>query len=121
MKTYNLVFLTGFLLCLAATLFASLMPGNGTTSLPYIDKVAHFIMHFTIMFNVVALLDKKKNIVIFVFLGILLGGILEFAQQYVPNRSFEYSDIVANSLGTIFGLICMTKLKPWFQKLMKDK
>ena len=35
---------------------------------------------------------------------ILLGALLDFAQNFVPGRTFDLYDILANTLGVIIGI-----------------
>jgi len=37
--------------------------------------------------------------------GVLLGGVLEVAQYYVPGRTASYADAAANTLGVVVGVL----------------
>ncbi len=51
-----------------------------------------------------------KSIVWIVVTGVFIGWSIEFVQgNYVTNRQFEYSDIIANSLGTVVGMLIYVK------------
>jgi VanZ family protein len=41
----------------------------------------------------------------FFLFGILVGIGFEYLQQFIPNRSFELMDMIANALGTGLGLL----------------
>ncbi len=45
----------------------------------------------------------------------VLGFGLEFGQLYVPGRSFETGDILANGLGVLIGLISGSIIR-WFRR-----
>ena len=49
------------------------------------------------------LMNNRTNVMIGIFVAILLGIMIEFIQEYIPGRGFEYWDIVANSCGVVFG------------------
>ncbi|MCI5058304.1 MAG: VanZ family protein, partial [Flavobacteriales bacterium] len=51
-------------------------------------------------------MKNKKFIIVIAFFLILYGITIEVVQgNFIPGRMFEYKDILANSLGTIFGTI----------------
>ena len=49
--------------------------------------------------------DRKRGLVC-ALLMIPLGIALEFGQTFVPGRNFSVFDIIANSVGTILGVMC---------------
>ena len=76
-----------------------------------LDKAAHAI-EFTIMafllslgfFNVLKASTPTKIIVTF-FLGLILAVLNEFQQYYVPRRSSDAWDVLADALGVACGII----------------
>ena len=104
------------------------MPGNklpAENSFTYafkVDKVIHFILFFTFSYTLLLYFKKsdkkclknKRIQIIAVISCIIYGILLEFYQKlYVPSRSFDITDMLANTIGSIFGLlffyICATK------------
>jgi VanZ family protein len=83
------------------------------------DKINHllaFVM-FTILFEV-AFRPEKLPIV---FLsGLLFGFFIEFVQYFLPYRSSEFYDIVADFLGIVLGFIMFHSLKKYL-KIKKSK
>ena len=72
----------------------------------YADKVQHLIAYFTLSFCwLLALKNKGIKTGIILIMCILLGVFLEFYQGTLPYRSFEYLDMIANTLGVIIGYI----------------
>ncbi|WP_410795623.1 VanZ family protein [Parabacteroides sp. FAFU027] len=76
------------------------------------DKAVHFTMYlvaaFATMFELsrLRLLGNKRNIIwLAIVLPILFGGLMEILQLYVPFRSCDIRDFIANSLGAIVGFI----------------
>lgn len=103
-----------------------LTPGNNLPkgpSIPHLDKVAHVSVFaiLTFLWAQVGTVDAQKKIIwkklltnLLVF-TIIFPIFVEYVQAYVPNRSFEYEDIVANLIGgTIgfIGFIILYKVKP---------
>jgi VanZ family protein len=84
------------------------------TKIPLFDKWVHIGM-----FGIMALLlcwaaYKKKNWLqdlkkAFIWIGVFClayGIIMEFVQRYfIPNRSFDVGDIIANGAGSVAGVV----------------
>ncbi len=49
--------------------------------------------------------------------GILLGGLDEFHQYFIPRRSVEFFDVIANAIGILIGLL----LYYYFSRSVKGK
>jgi len=107
----------------------SLIPGENLPEIEFnlfeLDKLIHFIFYFilVILMNIGFRLKKSepfyKSIVWIVVVGIFTGWSIEYLQgDFITNRFFDYSDIIANSLGTIVGMLIyvkylMNKYKFW--------
>lgn len=105
---------TIILLCLPG----SMVPGTGIFATKNLDKIVHAILfgmnvlfwgwHFEIIY-------RENNRLKWIFLGdmviiILLGVLLEYIQLYfVPNRSFDINDIVADSVGVFVAGLWLMK------------
>lgn len=81
-----------------------------------LDKLIHFIFYFIliILMNIGFRLKKNepfyKLIVLNIVIGILIGWSIELIQgNFIESRQFEYSDIIANSLGTVMGMLIYLK------------
>lgn len=104
--------LTIILLCLPGSAFPS--KGLFNLDIPHLDKIIHVILFGgIILFWCLYLLQKKEwstgwrqIVVVVALLTIGLGVCLEYIQfNFIPNRSFDKGDILANSLSTIvFGI-----------------
>jgi VanZ family protein len=103
-----------------------LTPGNNLPkgpSIPHLDKIVHLFLFgvLTFLWAQVGTIDAQQkicwkklltNILVFT---ILFPIFVEYVQGFVPNRSFEYEDIVANLIGGIIGFIgfiILYKVKP---------
>ncbi|NVK21386.1 MAG: VanZ family protein [Kangiellaceae bacterium] len=105
-------------LFLAATTFIfimSLMPGKQLPSnLPW-DKALHFIGYFGLA--LLARLGSTKHKHWQIALGcIVFSLVIEVLQQFIPNRGFEWQDLLANSLGVVSGVLIGNWLKPYLVK-----
>jgi hypothetical protein len=98
--------LTVILLCLPG----STIPNEGLFDTEGIDKVVHFILFggivflwaFHLYFRRGEKLQWRRIIVLLTVLSIALGIGLEFLQlYYIPNRSFDGMDIMADSTGAL--------------------
>ena len=98
--------LTIILLCLPG----STIPNQGLFSIKGIDKVVHIALFggivlfwaFNLYFRRFEELKWRKTIVLLTFFSIALGIVLEFLQlYYIPNRSFDGNDIIADSAGAL--------------------
>ncbi len=97
--------------CLAIFL-VSLLPGQKLPNLIW-DKAGHFIAYFGLA--VICRFASNKHPAWQLFLGILaFSFVIELLQQLIPNRSFEWLDLLANGLGTIVGLLLAILFKPLF-------
>ena len=96
-------------------LIATLTPGKQLPKTPDVigfDKLVHFGLFFvlTFLWNRVRLentkLNKVKFITNYLVFGILIAILVEYLQQFIPGRSFDYGDMVANIMGGTIGTAC---------------
>lgn len=108
---------TLILLCLPG----SVIPSHGFFSLPFIDKIVHLILFGGLVFfwSLYSYFHRHPNIItvrvswIIVLLSFLFGVIMEFVQKnFIPNRSFDGGDIIADLVGSLFGYF----VTHWFLK-----
>ena len=84
-----------------------MQPPSVDVSLVQIDKLLHFFMFFFTMMWFMYI--TKKWLIAAVSL-ILLGLILEWMQNSVINRSFEWFDLIADGTGIVLCLILLPVL-----------
>jgi VanZ family protein len=95
---------------------ALLTPGNNLPKVPlfpYADKLIHFGVFaiLTFLWSRVGTIDQqgglcwKKLLTNLLVFTIIFPILVEYLQMYVPNRSFEIEDIIANLIGGIIGFI----------------
>lgn len=97
------------LLALALALFALLSPGDPEPGidLPHLDKLVHVVLFagFTLSWLLAIGIPSMLRRVLVLLLAILLALMTELAQQYIPHRSSDWYDLLANSAGISLGLL----------------
>tara|TARA_B100000686_G_scaffold265403_1_gene279727 strand:- start:1299 stop:1679 length:381 start_codon:yes stop_codon:yes gene_type:complete len=82
---------------------------SSTISFPFLDKVVHFILFFIqsiLITNTMYEYSDRNNRIIIIasIISLLLFGlIIEIQQIYLPYRTFEIMDFIANFLGVLSG------------------
>ncbi|MDF1643660.1 MAG: VanZ family protein [Pseudomonadales bacterium] len=90
------------LVSLAAITVSSLWPFDQLPMVPGSDKLHHTIAYAVLMFPVA--LRKPDRWILFALFFIAYSGGIELVQPYV-NRYGEWLDLLANSLGVVFGFV----------------
>ncbi len=87
-------------------------PNVPKINIQYKDKVVHFIFYFVfVYFWTKSIKNKNLNYLLMVlFLAITTGITIEFLQEnYTSHRTFDWYDILANTLGAIACFIYVKK------------
>jgi VanZ family protein len=86
------------------------LEGPGLFSIPHLDKIAHIILFgglsiFWILFFHYRKTGEKKytSLVILLLLAAYGVGIEYYQLNFIPNRSFDVGDIVADICGALCG------------------
>lgn len=96
----------------------TLMPNNGDApSIPYVDKLVHFLMYFGLALNLSYKYQKTKHRVLAVVSGGLMGVVLELIQHFIPGRDMSFIDGVANGIGLIFGWLFYIRCRAFSHKV----
>ena len=100
LRHFNLWFVIGWILVLGMC-YISLIPKPPNLNIYFTfgDKVGHFSAYFVLMFWFAQLYKTSKARLIYVLLFILMGILLEFLQELSGARTFDYYDMLANTLG----------------------
>ncbi|MDN3668073.1 VanZ family protein [Echinicola jeungdonensis] len=108
--------LTVALLWLALLIWLILSPGENLPSapdIPGLDKMVHFGLFAGLLFlwnRVWRYRQRKIKKVIFItnylVFGIIFAILIEEVQRFIPDRSYDVGDIIANLLGSMIGTIC---------------
>lgn len=97
--------------CILIFLQSSFPSIESVPELPYSDKLLHFFAYavlgalFLRAYKTLRIRNKLKILIILSILSSSIYGISdEVHQHFVPYRSFEYFDILADVLGSVFGV-----------------
>ena len=85
-------------------ILVSLLPGSGRSSFWHLDKIGHFIAYAGMAVLMMLNFDSRVARVTGIVFGVLLGGILEWGQSFVPGREMSIVDAIANTLGLLAGV-----------------
>ena len=81
------------------------VPEDKMPIFPYADKILHIIGYLLLMLWFTNIFSNLQIRIKLAVGFVLLGSLIELVQYFLPYRSFEASDLVANSLGIAFGLL----------------
>ena len=106
-RIYRLV----FLLLVLFISYGAVTPVEGGASLPYIDKLLHFVAFLVLTFFMD--LSIKKPLLFSkaaLILLILYAFLIELVQYFLPHRSAEVFDFVSGLLGILVYLYFAPKM-----------
>jgi len=70
-----------------------------SASLPYQDKLLHFVAYFSLTFWFLQIYHIKRYVILWAVLFFCLGLSLEYLQGFDPIRYSEAGDMLANVIG----------------------
>ncbi|WP_052190573.1 VanZ family protein [Chitinibacter sp. ZOR0017] len=76
------------------------------------DKIQHFIGYATLAILAYRLWPYTLRVWLF---AATMGVLVEIAQSFTPNRSFDPHDMLANALGAALGLLFIRCYSRWRQ------
>jgi len=102
---------------------ATTLPAERLPSLGFTDKLDHFIGYFILAFLVnLMLMYQRKSKFLFerapfatVVICLFYGVVDELHQLFIPGRSAETWDWVADALGTLTGVLIVYILMNWLK------
>ena len=112
----KILFFLPAILCYLLIFILSSIRFQVEAGIPSLDKVFHLVefilLGFLLSFGYFLSLEaspRTKSAWVMIS-GILLGGMIEIYQYFLPTRSFEILDLVADSLGILIGLFLFLHL-----------
>ncbi len=97
--------------CILIFLQSSFPSIESIPELPYTDKLLHFFAYAVLgalFLRAYKTLQIRNNLKLLIILSVLSSSLYgisdEIHQYFVPSRSFEYVDILADVLGSLFGV-----------------
>jgi hypothetical protein len=100
------------------TLPASQFPQDALIEIPQQDKIIHIVLFSLLVYlfclpfktSSFSFFEKKSWFIRIAFYGLAYGIAIEFIQKYfVPNRSYDGWDILADAIGCLLGYLCSVK------------
>ena len=82
-----------------------------------IDKLVHFTLYsvFFVLWSLALGLKKKRQLFILMAVSITFGVLIEILQATMSlGRSYELDDIIANTIGSVLGLVML----PFIRRMM---
>jgi VanZ family protein len=102
LRYFNVWLGIGWLLVVLVCYFSlTSNPPDFNIKFQYIDKVGHFASYFVLMAWFAQLYKAFNTRLFYVLFFIVMGIMLEVLQGLGGARFFEYSDMVANTLGVV--------------------
>lgn len=87
------------------------------------DKIGHLLFYAVQTLLLIAAFSKslewkRKGNWTWIFCCMIIAGcygiLLEFVQATIPDRSFDYADMIANFIGTFIGAFAYYKIAAYF-------
>gem|GEM_PF-2397799 len=69
------------------------------------DLLGHFLLFAVMAVSIIAFARTRGQIIALAVMAIAYGTALEFAQAYVPSRTFDAADAISNALGGLAGCL----------------
>jgi VanZ family protein len=110
------------LIILYLSLAGSLTFGKGgLINIPYIDKIGHFGLYFTLMSVIILehqdLFKNTRQLLLVALIPFFFGTLMEFLQMTITeNRKAEFLDALANSAGITIALFLWLLIKPYYKQ-----
>jgi VanZ family protein len=100
-------------------IYLSWAPLNSDTMLTFNDKLLHFLAYFVFTFLFIEVVHYDRLIMVFYGVG-LFSFCIEYGQSFIPYRSFEVFDLLANIIGiTVAIFISNIFAKGWLVLIEK--
>jgi len=94
----------GFAISILTVCVLSLLPGQNLPRLLLSDKISHLIAYTEITALGLLVFPGRRQTAAVIAAVIALGGVLEVAQHFVPNRSTDLLDFAVNCVGVLLGV-----------------
>jgi VanZ family protein len=91
---------------MATVAFFSLNSRYGPPEGPGMDKIFHSAGYMVLALQAQPVFATRRGALIAALCMIPFGILMEFGQEFVPNRSSDAFDALANSVGALVGIAC---------------
>lgn len=97
---------------ICAVVVGSLLPANVMNGVPLPnDKLMHSSAYFMLALVPIVGIERGRMGVLAALGMTLLGALLEYGQSFVPGRTPEPADMMANDLGVVAGVLLGLAIK----------
>jgi VanZ family protein len=98
--------------------------GGNILNIPYIDKIGHFGLYFTLMSVIILehknLFQNTRQLLLVALIPFFFGNLIEILQMTLTtNRKGEILDALANSAGITIALFLWLFIKPYYKQEFK--
>ena len=101
-----------FMAALSVTTIACLLPGSYVgPSISHLDKIVHATAWCVIAVFATSAFALHRHARWLALSLIVWSLAIEGLQQYIPNRSFEWADLLANGIGVVSGILLARLLR----------
>ncbi len=114
-----------FVYCIAIFIQSSFPAPANIPTVPLSDKLLHFVGHGllgALFLRAFRTFTIKNNTVLILFLSILLSSLYglsdEIHQSFVPHRSADVYDVLADTIGSVLGVIVYQWLTKFSDRLL---
>ncbi len=104
-----------FWLLLFLGCYLSLSPAPPQIMQVLSDKLLHAAGYLTLYISCSLAYFVPAHSIRNLLLLLVFSSLIEIAQQYIPNRSFSYFDILANAVGLLLGLFLVRLFQAFLQ------
>lgn len=109
---------TSLIVVLIAIIYLSLRAPSESFQIRWNDKLGHLLAYTVLTVNIGLLLNRNKQ-KFAPIIAFTVSTILEYLQGFVPGRSVEWADLVANAIGATIGFILLLLLYNNIIQLLK--
>ncbi len=72
------------------------------------SKLVHFVAYFIVSISAAFIVNSRTELIIYLVCIVIISGLIEIAQYYIPGRYASVTDFIVNILGvTTAGVIIM--------------
>lgn len=109
---------TSLVVVILMIIYLSLKSPSGGVEIKVNDKIGHTLAYCVLTVNAGLLFTKNKWLLV-ALSAFILSATLEYLQGFIPGRSVDWKDLVANASGAIIGLIVLLFLKEQIMNLLR--
>jgi VanZ family protein len=98
--------------------YLSLKAPAGGIEIKVNDKIGHLLAYVVLTINTGLLFPKNKWVFV-AFSAFAFSALLEYLQGFVPGRSVDWKDLIANASGVLIGVTILLLFKEKMLNLLR--